>query len=166
MISRTVCQRSSADARESIRHSKFDHEFHIHFHRGADNLAAVVVSNADYKLRLAFKIIALLLEKFRANFSGSSAILWQRSKKDLSFKYPEIAKVHRMAQMPTSFDKMSAAKSRIDGLQRVLYETMEGLLERDEKLDELVKSSNDLSTVTKFYYKDAKALKKCPCVVM
>ena len=49
----------------------------------------------DYKLRLAFKIIALLLEKFRADFSGSSAILWQRASKDLSFKYPGIVNVHK-----------------------------------------------------------------------
>ena len=49
----------------------------------------------DYKLRLAFKIIALLLEKFRADFSGSSAILWQRASKDLSLKYPGIVNVHK-----------------------------------------------------------------------
>ena len=48
-----------------------------------------------YKLRLAFKIMALLLEKFRGQFSGAMALLWQRCTKDLELKFREIANVHR-----------------------------------------------------------------------
>jgi synaptobrevin family protein YKT6 len=47
-----------------------------------------------------------------------------------------------------------------------MHKTLESVLARGESLEDLVKRSQDLSVSTKFFYKDAKKLNKCPCVVM
>ena len=47
-----------------------------------------------------------------------------------------------------------------------MHETLESVLARGESLEDLVKRSEDLSMTTKYFYKDAKKLNKCKCIVM
>ena len=65
-----------------------------------------------------------------------------------------------------SYDKLSLAQEKFESVKIQMHKTLESALERGESLDELVKRSSDLSATTKFFYKDAKALNKCKCVVM
>lgn len=68
-------------------------------------------------------------------------------------------------QDPSKADKISAIQKELDETTAVLSKTIENVLERGEKLDDLVAKSSDLSTQSKVFYKQAKKTNSC-CIVM
>jgi synaptobrevin family protein YKT6 len=61
-------------------------------------------------------------------------------------------------------DKIGTINNQIDENKKILTLTIEGLLERGEKLDSLIEKSNDLSYKSKTFYKQAKKNNTC-CVM-
>ena len=62
-------------------------------------------------------------------------------------------------------DKISAIQKELNETTAVLSKTIDNVLERGEKLDDLVSKSQDLSSQSKVFYKQAKKTNSC-CVVM
>ena len=68
-------------------------------------------------------------------------------------------------QDPSKADKISAIQKELNETTAVLSKTIDNVLERGEKLDDLVSKSQDLSSQSKVFYKQAKKTNSC-CVVM
>ena len=65
-------------------------------------------------------------------------------------------------QDPKEADKLMKIEKELDDIQIMLTKTLNDLLERGEKLDELAKTSEDISdTSYNFYKKSKKANSKC-----
>uniref|UniRef100_A0A667FVL4 YKT6 v-SNARE homolog n=1 Tax=Lynx canadensis TaxID=61383 RepID=A0A667FVL4_LYNCA len=62
-------------------------------------------------------------------------------------------------------DPMSKVQAELDETKIILHNTMESLLERGEKLDDLVSKSEVLGTQSKAFYKTARKQNSC-CAVM
>jgi synaptobrevin homolog YKT6 len=67
-------------------------------------------------------------------------------------------------QNPDEVDKMLRVRSALDDTKGVLVQTIEQLLERGEKLDDLLDKTRDLSDSSKRFYKEAKKTNSC-CVL-
>jgi synaptobrevin family protein YKT6 len=67
------------------------------------------------------------------------------------------------AQNPESNDPMMRVQRELDETKVILHKTMASLLERGEKLDDLVAKSDELSAQSKMFYKTAKKTNAC-CV--
>ena len=67
-------------------------------------------------------------------------------------------------QDPAKADKIEAIQKELDATTEVLHKTIDGVLERGVKLDQLVEKSNDLSAQSKMFYKQAKKTNSC-CVI-
>lgn len=58
-------------------------------------------------------------------------------------------------------DALSRVQSEIDETKVVLHSTIAAVLERGEKLDDLVTKSDELSAQSKMFYTQAKKMNKC-----
>ena len=68
-------------------------------------------------------------------------------------------------QDPAQADKLTKIQRDLDETKVVLHKTIESMLERGEKLDNLVDKSNDLSIASQMFYKQAKKTNSC-CKMM
>ncbi len=68
-------------------------------------------------------------------------------------------------QEPTNVDKILKLDKQLNETKEVLYQTIDKVLARGEKLDELVAKSDGLSAQSKLFYKQAKKTNSC-CIIM
>ena len=64
-------------------------------------------------------------------------------------------------QEPTNVDKILKLEKQLTETKEILAVTIEKVLQRGEKLDELVAKSDTLSTQSKLFYKEAKKHNSC-----
>ena len=67
-------------------------------------------------------------------------------------------------QEPTNVDKILKLEKQLNETKEILCETIEKVLQRGEKLDELVSKSDKLSSQSKLFYREIKP-NSC-CIIM
>ena len=68
-------------------------------------------------------------------------------------------------QDPVNADQIMKIQKNLDETRDVLHKTIDSVLERGEKLEDLVERSGELSAQSKLFYKQAKRANSC-CVVI
>jgi synaptobrevin family protein YKT6 len=64
-------------------------------------------------------------------------------------------------QDPVQADKLTKIQQDLDETKIILHKTIESVLDRGEKLDQLVDKSNDLSLASQMFYKQARKTNSC-----
>ena len=64
-------------------------------------------------------------------------------------------------QDPAAADRLTKIQRDLDDTKVVLHQTIESMLERGEKLENLVDKSTDLSMASQMFYKQAKKTNSC-----
>ena len=86
----------------------------------------------------------------------------QQYNSDQNLKFPELDQMIKKYQDPKEADKLMKIESELDEIQDMLTKTMADLLDRGEKLDDLMKDSEYISnTAFNFYQKSKEANNKC-----
>ena len=67
-------------------------------------------------------------------------------------------------QDPAAADKVTKIQKDLEDTTQILHKTIDSVLERGVKLDNLVERSDDLSRQSKLFYKQAKKTNSC-CVI-
>lgn len=104
-------------------------------------------------------------------FAGSRRSIFARSSKwraatvEGSVKLARLEATLRDCQDPTKIDKISKVDKSLTETKEVLTKTIDAVLARGEKLDDLVDRSAELSASSKMFYKTAKSTNSC-CVLM
>uniref|UniRef100_A0A3B1JJL0 YKT6 v-SNARE homolog (S. cerevisiae) n=1 Tax=Astyanax mexicanus TaxID=7994 RepID=A0A3B1JJL0_ASTMX len=80
-------------------------------------------------------------------------------------EYPSRVCFTLLDKNPREADAMSKVQAELDETKIILHNTMESLLERGEKLDDLVQKSEHLGNQSKAFYKTARKQNSC-CEVM
>ena len=62
---------------------------------------------------------------------------------------------------PVQADKLTKIQQDLDETKIILHKTIESVLDRGEKLDQLVDKSNDLSLASQMFYKQARKTNSC-----
>ena len=68
-------------------------------------------------------------------------------------------------QDPLEADKLMRIQKELDDTKVILHKTIDSVLARGEKLDNLVERSSDLSMASQMFYKQAKKQNQC-CKMM
>ena len=138
-----------------------DHEgYHVHIYAQPDGLVSVVLTDAEYPARVAMSLCRELLTGFvRAN--GDT---WKAAREDNSMEYPPLEEALKEYQTPEKVDKIMRIHTTLGETKDVLVQTIDQVLARGEKLDDLVAKSGDLSDSSKLFYKQAKKTNSC-CIV-
>jgi len=122
-------------------------------------LCALVITDQEYPVRPAFSLLSKILDEFITVvspevYSDPTSIVFPATQSYLT-KY----------QDPKQADNIMKVQAELDETKIILHKTIESVLERGERLDNLVDRSNALSAQSKMFYKTAKKQNSC-CTVM
>ncbi|KAJ8082517.1 palmitoyltransferase [Marasmius tenuissimus] len=156
-MSKTVAERTPQGQRSSVQENNY--VAHVYNRGGAEQLAGVIITDQEYPVRPAFSLLTKLLDEFttkvpQSQFSNPSSI-----------SFPDINTYIQKYQDPSQADTIMRVQQELDETKIVLHKTIESVLQRGEKLDNLVDRSNALSAQSKMFYKTAKKQNSC-CVIM
>lgn len=174
-VSRTLVTRTPPGARQSV-----EHEGHpCHCAVSGSGWGAVAVATADYPSRAAFCVLHELLTRWAPNAAGLPAGAAQGQPPPVGWPGPrpsadcpppgpldsELVAALARYRDPAAADKLAAVQRDLDETKIVLHRTIESLLERGARLDDLVAQSEDLSMASQLFYRQARKTNSC-CAIM
>lgn len=106
-----------------------------------------------------------MLRKLLGDFQAAYGERWKGVKEDYGAKLPELEEMLRQYQDPAAVDKLMKVDRQLAETKEVLHKTVEAVLARGEKLDDLITKSDQLSSQSKLFYRQARKTNSC-CVVM
>lgn len=155
-LTKTFTKRTEPGQRQSVEHEGYV----VHCYVRSDGLGGTVTTDLDYPARVAFVLLGQLLEDFVAA-NGDS---WKTVDVPESVVFPKADEYLQKYQDPSEADKVTKIQKDLDETTQILHKTIDSVLERGVKLDNLVDKSNDLSAQSKLFYKQAKKTNSC-CVI-
>ncbi|XP_040565409.1 synaptobrevin homolog YKT6 [Lepeophtheirus salmonis] len=151
--SKILAERTSNNSRQSVKEA----EYMCHVFVREDGLTAVCLSDYEYPTRVAHTLLTKILEDFSAQVPRSE---WSGRKEVSGFNGP--LDVHlKKFQVPEQADSMSRLQNELDETKIILHGTIESVLDRGEKLDDLIQKSEGLSMHSKAFYKSARKTNSC-----
>lgn len=151
--SKILTERSSSNSRQSVK----EDIYMCHIYVREDNLVGVCLSDHDYPTRVAHTLLTKILEDFTAQVPRTH---WTAGKEVPGFDGPLDAHLKKY-QVPQEADAMTKVQAELDETKIILHNTIEAVLQRGEKLDDLVQKSEGLSMQSKTFYKTAKKTNAC-----
>ncbi|XP_022106712.1 synaptobrevin homolog YKT6-like [Acanthaster planci] len=154
--SRIVVERTQIGLRSTVKERDYD----CHTYVRNDSLSGVVIADQEYPSRVAFTVLNKVLDEFSTEVSNSR---WPTAAED-SITFKNLEKYLEDYQNPAKADPMMRLQSDLDETKIIMHSTIDAMLQRGEKLDDLVAKSNDLSAQSKTFYKTAKKTNSC-CII-
>ncbi|XP_015444538.1 synaptobrevin homolog YKT6 isoform X1 [Pteropus alecto] len=155
--SQLIVERSAKGSRASVK----EQEYLCHVYVRNDSLAGVVIADSEYPSRVAFTLLEKVLDEFSKQVDR---IEWPVGS-PATIHYTALDGYLSAYQNPREADPMSKVQAELDETKIILHNTMESLLERGEKIDDLVSKSEVLGVHSKAFYKTARKQNSC-CAVM
>ena len=155
-ISRTIVKRTQPGQRQSVEQDQY--LVHVS-NRGG--LVAIAVMDKEYPTRAAFSVLGKMSDDYVNRFGDS----WKTVSGDDPRGNEALAAAIKMYQDPHEADKILRIQRELDETKIVLHKTIDSVLARGEKLDNLVDKSTDLSLASQMFYKQAKKQNQC-CTMM
>lgn len=152
-VSKTIVERTQMSARQSVKEG----EYMCHVYVRADNLAGVLISDHEYPRRVAHTLITKVLDEFATKYPSSTWATLKEETTDFSQLNVYLAKY----QNPSEADSLTKMQNDLDETQIILHNTVKAVLQRGEKLDDLVSKSAELSAKSKAFYTTAKKTNSC-----
>jgi len=146
-----------------------EHEGHVvHTWTLTNGLSGCVICDQEYPSRVAFSLIRKMLDEFMQTYpdgSGSSggsgsAPAWAALGEN-AVQLESLTKMIVSYQDPKQVDKLSKIQQELNETTDIMHQTIDKVLERGVKLDDLVDRSADLSSQSKMFYKTAKKHNSC-----
>lgn len=158
-FSKVLVKRTEPGTRQTVQHNEFDYNVHVYVR--ADGLAGTVTADLEYPARVAFVLLTQLLEQYSTELSG----VWERETRHEFIQYPPLTEALQKYQDPAAADKITKIQRDLDETTGILYKTIDNVLARGEKLDNLVERSDELSRQSKMFYSQAKRANSC-CLIL
>lgn len=116
----------------------------FHAYGRTEGIAGIIISDADYPALVAHQLLSKVVDEFlsqhpRSEYVNSTSTLSFPALKDYIVKY----------QDPQQADSIMKIQKELDETKIVLHKTIESVLERGEKIDDLVQKSDGLSAQSK-----------------
>ncbi|KAK3094328.1 hypothetical protein FSP39_000361 [Pinctada imbricata] len=141
-----IVERTATSSRSSVK----EQEYICHVYCRSDSLAAVVIADHDYPQRPAHTLLNKVLDDFSSIVPKSQ---WTPAKSSEVQFTTELSDYLQRYQDPEQADAMTKIQSELDETKIILYNTIDQVLQRGEKLDDLVVSAEGLSMQSKAFYK-------------
>ena len=156
LISRTIVKRTLPGQRQSVEQD----QYLVHVtNRGG--LVAIAVMDREYPSRSAFCVLSKMSDDYVARVGDA----WKTVASDDARGDAILAEAIAKYQDPMEADKILKIQRELDETKVVLHKTIDSVLARGEKLDNLVDKSTDLSLASQMFYKQAKKQNQC-CTMM
>ncbi|KAH3705444.1 synaptobrevin homolog YKT6-like [Dreissena polymorpha] len=155
--SKIIVERTLASSRSSVK----EQEYICHVYVNSNNVGAVLIADHEYPQRVAHTLLNKVIEEFEKKIDKK---YWSISKED-EIRLPEVELLLTKYQNPKEADAMTKINADLDETKIILHNTIEAVLQRGEKIDDLVEKSEGLSLQSKTFYKTARKTNSC-CVIL
>ncbi|TLD30966.1 hypothetical protein PspLS_02781 [Pyricularia sp. CBS 133598] len=145
--SKTVAERTKA-------------KYTFHAYGRTEGICGIIISDHAYPALVAHQLLSKVVDEFLAKHPRSA---WATGSPSLPF--PELKEYITTYQDPHAADSILKIQKELDETKIVLHKTIESVLQRGEKIDDLVAKSDGLSAQSKMFYTQAKKQNSC-CIVM
>ncbi|XP_063538627.1 synaptobrevin homolog YKT6 [Cydia strobilella] len=152
-VSKTMVERTQPAARQSVKEGEYMLQVYVR----ADNLAGVLISDHEYPSRVAHTLITKILDEFTARVPANT---WPTAN-NTTVDFPVLSQYLVKYQNPREADAFTKIQEDLDETKIILHDTIKAVLERGEKLDDLVAKSDSLSYHSKAFYKTARKTNSC-----
>ncbi|XP_059045145.1 synaptobrevin homolog YKT6 [Achroia grisella] len=152
-VSKTMVERTHPASRQSVKEGEYMLQVYVR----ADNLAGVLISDHEYPNRVAHTLITKILDEFTAAVPAAN---WATGN-ETTIDFPVLPQYLAKYQNPREADALTKIQNDLDETKIILHDTIKAVLERGEKLDDLVEKSNSLSLHSKTFYKTARKTNSC-----
>ncbi|KAJ2770097.1 palmitoyltransferase [Coemansia nantahalensis] len=152
----TVAERTAVGQRQVVT----ENEYVAHVIRRHQQLAVVAVTDKEYPEMVAMELATKVAREFEDRFSEA-----QIARATAPLPFEPVTTYLASYQDPQQANTILRVQKELEDTKAVLHQTMEGLLDRNERLDMLVDKSTHLSTQSKAFLKTAKKTNSC-CIVM
>lgn len=153
--SKTIVERTQPATRQSVKQDAYM----CHVYVRADNLGGVLIADHEYPQRVAHTLITKVLDEFAARIPAEQ--YQSATATEAHFDFPTLPQYLARYQDPKEADAMTKMQNDLDETKIILKNTIEAVLERGEKLDDMVIKSENLSYQSKAFYKTAKKTNSC-----
>lgn len=153
---RTVTERTALDARQSVEADQNVNAM-VHVYVRSDGLASVLVADNDYPIRVAHTLLGKVMDDFTNTYPPAT---WT-SMGENTGKMVSLGESLKKYQNPQEADPLMRLQKDLDDTKDILKNTLVNVLERGEKIDDLVARSSDLSFEAKAFYKTARKTNRC-----
>ncbi|KAK0674265.1 Longin-like domain-containing protein [Cercophora samala] len=157
MISKTVAERTKPGQRQSVE----EQDYVVHCYARSEGVAGVVITK-DYPHIAAHSVLSKLMDQFLSEVPLSTV---QAAKNNGDVSFPALKEYINNYQDANNASSIAKIQQELDETKIVLHKAIDSVLQRGEKLDDLVAKSSDLSAQSKMFYKSAKKQNSC-CLVM
>ncbi|CAI2170780.1 12783_t:CDS:2 [Funneliformis geosporum] len=118
-------------------------------------LTGVMITDEEYPQRVSFSVLNKILDEFLIKFPHNDF------SKLGTISYPELKTYIVKYQDPKQADQIVKVQEQLDETKQVMNRTIESLLQRGEKLDDLIDRSQEISFQSKAFYKQARKTNSC-----
>nr|CAG4641228.1 EOG090X0E6P [Eulimnadia texana] len=151
--SKIIVERTQPASRQSVKQG----DYMCHVYVRADGLAGVLVSDHEYPHRVAHTLLMKILDDFAVKVPQSQ---WSESSPAV-VSFTGLDATLAKYQNPREADALTKVQAELDETKIILHNTIEAVLQRGEKLDDLVAKSQGLSDASKMFYKTARKTNSC-----
>jgi synaptobrevin family protein YKT6 len=120
----------------------------FHAYGRSEGVCGIVITDEEYPSLVAHQLLSKICDEFLAKYPRSA--FTGASENTLSF--PELKGYIAKYQNPQEADSVMKIQKELDETKIVLHKTIESVLERGEKIDNLVAKSDGLSAQSKMFY--------------
>jgi len=159
--SRTVASRSTMNVRASAKQDQY--ECTTYFYRHPSGITTVVIASQQYPERVAYDLVVLAANAYGQKLGTKLDSL----SVDNTSEDSDLLDLLKKYETPDEVDKIMKLQKDLNEVKTIMYENIDKLLQRGEKIDDLVAKSQDLSIGSKAFYGTTKSMnRRCPCVIM
>ncbi|KAK2629589.1 hypothetical protein QTJ16_000409 [Diplocarpon rosae] len=161
LFSKTVAERTKPGQRQDVEEQAADYTFHAYGR--TEGIAGIIISDHSYPALAAHQLLSQVVDEFLALHPRSS---WATGTPTLPF--PALKEYIAKYQDPAQANGILKIQKELDETKIVLHKTIESVLQRGEKIDDLVAKSDGLSAQSKMFYSEitAQAKKQNSCCMI
>jgi len=155
LFAKTVAERTRPGQRQDVE----EQDYTFHAYGRTEGVCGIIISDHQYPALVAHQLLSKVMDEFLSSHPRSA---WANNQPQ---SFPELKEYLAKYQDPHQADSIMKIQRELDETKIVLHKTIESVLQRGEKIDDLVAKSDGLSSQSKMFYQQAKKQNSC-CLVM
>lgn len=144
LFAKTVAERTRAGQRQDVE----EQDYTFHAYGRSEGVCGIIISDHEYPALVAHQLLSKVVDEFLTAHPKTS---WGTT--DGSVTMVELKDYLTKYQDPHQADSIMKIQRELDETKIVLHKTIESVLQRGEKIDDLVAKSDGLSNQSKMFYR-------------
>lgn len=146
VFSRMVAERTRPGQRQDVEEQNMT----FHAYGRTEGVCGIIITNQDYPALVAHQLLGKVMDEFLSAHPRSE---WATGSPQVTM--PQLREYITKYADPHQADSILKIQKELDETKIVLHKTIESVLQRGEKIDDLVAKSDGLSAQSKMFYRQS-----------